>query len=81
MVGHMVSTVPPKAEEQIMTMRSPSAIHPAYPHGSDANMGNQILNPDIVSDLVDFRLAVGALHANPAEMCANGNGSQRQQLF
>ena len=42
-VGHMVSTVPPKAEETIMTMHSPSGIHPAYQHGSDADVGNQIL--------------------------------------
>ena len=66
MVGHMVSTVPPKAEETIMTMRSPSGIHPAYQHGSDADVGNQILYPDTVSDLGDVRPAVGALHANQA---------------
>ena len=62
----MVSTVPPKAEETIMTMRSPSGIHPAYQHGSDADVGNQILDLDTVSDLGDVRPAVGALHANQA---------------
>ena len=62
----MVSTVPPKAEEPIMTMRSPSGIHRAYPRGSDADVGNQILDPDIVSDLGDFILAVGAMHTNQA---------------
>ena len=72
MVGHMVSTVPPKAEEPIMTMRSPSSIHPAYQHGSDADVGNQILDLDTVSDLGDVRPAVGALHANQAHSGAMG---------
>ena len=80
----MVSTVPPKAEETIMTMRSPSGIHPAYQHGSDADVGNQILYPDTVSDLGDVRPAVGALHANQAhsgDMGATSLGATQRGLW
>ena len=83
-VGHMVLTVPPKAEETIMTMRSPSGIHPAYQHGSDADVGNQILDPDTISDLGDVRPAVGALHANQAhsgDMGATSLGATQRGLW
>ena len=75
----MVSTVPPRAEGPIMTMHSPSGIHPAYQHGSDADMGNQILDPDTVSDLGDVRPAVGALHANQAHSGDMGTSPGAEQ--
>ena len=80
----MVSIVPPKAEEPIMTMRSPSGIHPTYQHGSDADVGNHILDPDTVSDLGDVRPAVGALHANQAhsgDMGATSPGAEQRGLW
>ena len=55
MVEHMVSTVPARAECPIMSRHSPSGIHPAYQHGSDADVGNWILDPDTVGDLRDLR--------------------------
>ena len=80
----MVLTVPARAEGPIITMRSPLDIHPAYQHGLDGDMGNQILNPNTVGDLGDVRSTVGALHANQAhsgDMGATSPGAEQRGLW
>ena len=83
-VERMVSTVPARAEGPILTMCSPLGIHPAYQHGSDADMGNQMLDPDNVGDLGDVRPPVGALQANQAhsgDMGATSPGAEQRGLW
>ena len=83
MVGHMVLIIPARVVGPIMTRHSPSGIHPAYQHGSDANVGNRILDPTTGNDLGDVRLVVGALYGNQAhsgDVGATNLGAEQRGL-